>query len=527
MSHQTLRHRHFLLAPAFALLLVFTGLQGKQIGANVTSEIIDNNKGIRVLKLSDETNIMLFKEAEIENTDLDIHLVKGQALVSNRGYIRMEAGPYVLKSIVGGFHITVRDQVVTVAAISAPVLVQWEDQVVLVPVGLQWRGREKLASLNDGMDTWFKARKLKTVPTNFRREQLVNLNRIPKDSKNQSSKNTILFKEGLSMVLAPFQLPASRERAKKMNEAAFLEQVAEYVSEGDQEGVHALLMLIGVEDVIYSDSGITALAAMLTQASRYPLMSRDVMTSLSHDAHVWLLLGIHPDFRTTAWSMNRPDLTKEEYLVYLVTLPQADIMPVGFTEYVLARWQLDISDAAEEMDDPSSFLAQVFDLLIDQVESFRRHEYPQRAYVLTELISELFDLHSDLISKDQHDALVNLKLEEKVDVSLLETKEEVLPEDAVIVEAEEDVGLTPDEVKAKAYELMRSVGALFTVETVIEEISPTTASVRSILFSSANGEQEFEFDLNVISGEVFNIVQNGELSPFSLTLEAFAQWARK
>ncbi|MBU0766612.1 hypothetical protein KKF55_02405 [Patescibacteria group bacterium] len=512
------RHRHFLFAPILALLVVLTISQSKSLMANVGTDVLtnNNNEEIHVVELSDETKVMLFKGAGIE----DEHITNGQALVSTQGYVSVEAGPYVLKSVAGGFHVTVRDQVVTVAAISAPVLVQWEDQVVLVPVGLQWRGREKLVSLNEGMETWFTARKLKTVPIDFRREQLTRLSSFDHTSTDVSRLNTSL----LNQVMEPFQLSASRERSQELRGDALLDQISLYVTGGDQESAHALLMREEVQGLLLSDRGISALAALLSDVSEDPLLSREILTSLLLDVRLWLLLSVHPDFRSVVWSMERPALTKEEDMVYLITLPQSDILPDGLQSIVLERWQLNLSDAVEVMEDPSTFLAHLFDLLIDLVDSFHRREYPQRASLLTNLLLELVDLHSGTISDEQRDKLLELKHFERVDVSLMETEEVI---EDVQEEPKEEEGLTPDEVKSRTYELLRSVGALFTVETVIEEISPVAASVRGILFSTSDGERSFEFQLNVLSGEVFGIVQNGEASPFSLPLEEFAVWARK
>jgi len=524
MSSGKLRHRHVLFAPILALIVVVTASQGVALRASVGEEHIENeNEEMQILHLSDDIQVVLFRGATVDRSE-DLRIEAGQVLLSGKGLIKVDAWHYQLTSIAGAFHVTVRDQVVTVAAISAPVLVQWEDQAVLVPVGLQWRGRGKLVTLQEGLEAWFTARELKTVPVAFRLEQLTHLSSLTEDSSDTPSLNIAFLSESIGMDMEPLQLPAARERAQEHRTDALLKQVAMYVAKGDREGAHDLLILEEAEDAVKSDRGVQALIKLLPESSGDPLLIRDVLTLLLQDAHVWFLLSIHPDYRESVWGLGRPDLTEEQFLVHLVTLPQSDILPEGLREFVLERWQLNLSDAAESMEDPSTFLAHLLDLLITLIRSYNHNDYPQRAALLTHLLLELSDLHPGVISEEQRAQLHELKNFDQVDVSLLEVTEEVVEE---YPEEEPEPGLTPDQVKAQTYELLRSVGALFTVNTKIEPISPTVASVEHLLFSSPDSERELNFKLDVISGTVFDVEQDGAVLPFSLPMEEFAQWARK
>ena len=524
MSSEKLRHRHVLLAPILALTVVVTASQGGALHASVVVEHIENeNEETQVLRVSDDLQVILFRGATVNQSE-GLRIEAGQALLSGRGLIKVDAGPFHLMSIAGAFHVTVRDQVVTAAAISAPVLVQWEEQVVLIPVGLQWRGRGKLVTLQEGAEAWFTARELKTMPVAFRLEQLTHLSSLTEDSSDTPSSNIAFLSESIGLDMEPLQLPSARERAQERRTGALLKQVAMYAAKGDREGAHDLLTLEEAEDAVKSDSGVQALIKLLPESYGDPLLIRDVLTLLLQDARVWFLLSMHPDHRESVWGLGRPDLTEEQFLVHLITVPQSDILPVGLPSYVLERWQLNLSDTAESMEDPGTFLAHLLDLLTKLIRSYNHNDYPQRAALLTNLLLELADLHPAVISDERHAQLHELKNFDRVDVSLFETAEEVLEESP---EEEPEPRLTPDQVKARAYELLREVGALFTIETVIEELSPTEASVRGLLFSTPKGESAFDFHLNVLSGQVFNVVQNGEISPFSLPLEEFAQWARK
>ncbi|MFH1670927.1 MAG: hypothetical protein ABIA92_05090 [Patescibacteria group bacterium] len=524
MSSEKLRHRHVLLAPILALIVVVTASQGGELRASVEKEHIENeNEETQVLHLSDHIQVVLFRGATLDQSE-GVRVEGGQALLSGRGLIKVDAGPFHLMSIAGAFHVTVRDQVVTVAAISAPVLVQWEEQVVLVPVGLQWRGRGKLVNLQEGTEAWFTARELKTVPVAFRLEQLTRLSSLTEDSSDTPSLNIAFLSESIGMYMEPLQLPAARERAQERIADVLLKQVAMYAAKGDREGAHDLLILEEAEDALKSDRGVQALIKLLPESSDDPLLIRDVLTLLLQDARVWFLLSMHPDYRESVWGLGRPDLTEEQYFVHLITFPQSDILPEGLPSYVLERWQLNLSDAAESMEDPSAFLAHLLDLLTTLIRSYNQNDYPQRAALLTHLLLELSDLHPGVISDEQRTQLHELKNFDRVDVSLLETAEELVEE---YPEEKPEPRLTPDQVKAQTYELLRSVGALFTVNTKIEPISPTVASVEHLLFSSPDSERELDFKLDVISGTVFDVEQDGVVLPFSLPMEEFAEWARK
>ena len=76
-------------------------------------------------------------------------------------------------------------------------------------------------------------------------------------------------------------------------------------------------------------------------------------------------------------------------------------------------------------------------------------------------------------------------------------------------------------VEAQVYEALRNAGALFTVETQITPVSAQSAKIEGVVF----GDSIFSFVYDLTTGEVHQIVQDGESLPYAISLVDFVEWA--
>jgi hypothetical protein len=110
------------------------------------------------------------REAKIDTSALPV-LHDGALLVSAKSLATIAAGDWTVSALDGAFYLTQSQQSLTVAALSAPVLVSDGDAMVLIPVGSQWRA-EALSPLPDGIASWKSMQEMKVLPADFIRKEL-------------------------------------------------------------------------------------------------------------------------------------------------------------------------------------------------------------------------------------------------------------------------------------------------------------------------------------------------------------------
>jgi hypothetical protein len=110
------------------------------------------------------------REAKIDASAPPV-LHDGALLVSARGLGTIVAGDWTVSALDGAFFLTQSPQSLTVAALSAPVLVSDGDARVLIPVGSQWRAAA-LSPLTDGIAPWKSTQDMKVLPADFIRKEI-------------------------------------------------------------------------------------------------------------------------------------------------------------------------------------------------------------------------------------------------------------------------------------------------------------------------------------------------------------------
>ena len=126
--------------------------------------------------------------------------------------------------------------------------------------------------------------------------------------------------------------------------------------------------------------------------------------------------------------------------------------------------------------------------------------------------------------KNYSRVLVQIADEYDVNIIVPEVKDEVSAEPDLEPASTElstsSPDLTPDQVKAQAYQILRDFGALFTVNTSIEPVSSETAEVNDVIF----GNEARNFTLNVVNNEVSDVEYQDKILPYSLGIDKYVEW---
>jgi len=338
------------------------------------------------------------------------------------------------------------------------------------------------------------------------------MSQIPGEKETEEDVLRFVSKDALLTV----QLPLARQEAEAKRAKEDFDDLRKYVKAGEFKEAWNLFNELKENDVL----GKEMLIKLFPEVSANPPLADAVLQLVINDYQTWLLASSHPELRRFAWAVGAPKMSDEAALVEITSFPKSDVSKEAVEDSIRHYWEERVIKRANSLEGSTGFLLYIIDILIESVEEFRADGYPVRAEAYTETILRLADEFDYKIDNETAYRIMQLVREQKVRIfdeggSIEEKKE--------IEEEKEAVELTPDEVKSKAYEILRDAGALFTVKTEINPVSSTTAEVSGIIFF----DQERVFELDVVNSEVSQIVHEGRVMPFSLPISAYVSWASK
>lgn len=180
MGNMHSRHRHLLVAPIFALALVLSVAQRPETGMG---SVLSGGAAIaRGEVFADEDLLVALPDGVRGSLKAGGSMVVGRrAALLKQGSVLLAAdGPIALRvgeattvrGVAGAFVVIAEGSSLTVAALTTPVLVEWRDQRVIVPIGTQWRSSEALQGLRGDIAAWARARAVTLLPESYVREQI-------------------------------------------------------------------------------------------------------------------------------------------------------------------------------------------------------------------------------------------------------------------------------------------------------------------------------------------------------------------
>jgi len=495
-------HRHFIAAPLFVFFLVvsFTSYSG-----NLTASLKDSDETSDVIQLAEGAQIFVTSGSVFEQEDGRSFLQEGSILIRGQGIVKIDAGSLHLTGLHGAFYVTVHSDVVTVAALTAPVLVSGSSERVLVPAGLQWRGED-----------------LSEIPMVFKREQMELLAGFPKII----TEDPVTSGKTRSLITSPFillELPASRARRIIEQEDAILAEASSLAQAGDSEGLRMLISDPENEELFASEQGLSVLAQLLELTEEYPPLKPVILNKLLADSDLWIIASIHPYLRANSWALSHPVLDHASEILHLMAFPISNTQSEPLSDAIVQKWEDDLISFLDTASDSDVILESLSEMLIQQYRSFVRRDYPQRAAQVLSVLTNLEQRYTLEFSDELKSELKTLRTGERIDLI-----PEAPAEEATEVVVEEMApSLTPQEVEERANTLLNDAGAVFTVQTTIDLEPPSIAVIEGIVFSTAQGDRMFAFYLDVISGNVSRVVSDDRTYPFELPLTAFVEWLRE
>lgn len=529
MHTHTKKHRHFVVAPLLAVAILASSadtLLTSSLSEGVPEHSAADNA---VHEFGVGAQAYKFPETVFSVVDGNGVLEQGSLLVRSTGIARVQIGTAEAIGLTGSMHITRYDDRVSVAGITAPVLVRSGSRFMVVPVGRQWRNNgDALPTLDAGYALWSGVRTTQELPKRFYGEQL----RLAANMQPISEPDFLrpIPFASVAKVTHALLLPTAESRARRSQHGVQFRALHTAAMQGDTATVEGLLR---DEDVFSQQPGQDAVAHILqatpmSSAVRIPLLS-----ALSDNQDLWLLASVHPDYSAETWTLIGADVDAEARVLALLTFPDSDFFLKSKGEFVVDQWQAAVAEHLRAQTDPLPFLSQLVERTAKAARRMDAVGYPARARQFAEAVEQLSQPYALLLTEDMRLMIeglsamefVSLPADEPAPEPVEETQEQT--EEAPEVEPEPEVVLSPNETEAEARAILSEAEALYTIETTLSAVGPNTVQVRNIIFSGAEKDRSFDFSLNVIEGKVRHIQEGDQSYPYPMWVEDFVQWARQ
>ncbi|MFH0769956.1 MAG: hypothetical protein V1926_01110 [Candidatus Peregrinibacteria bacterium] len=522
--HDRLRHRHFIALPC--LLAVIAGSVVSALGSLPARVVQSPAQEQGIIEAGVDTVMKGSDDVQVTTVEGRTLLSEGTLLVRTDGMADLTAGQLGIQSFFGGFSVTVRGGVVTVAALTTAVSVSDGRSLVLVPAGWQWRGGNVIADLVEGVGVWSDARSLAPLPDAFKTAQLDAIRRLPPPLLSSLPPQQQLSIPSLSAIADPLRLPLARSRAEQAENDRFVRSLLHAIDQEDAASLTTLLALERRQTFLHSMHGREILAALLSRETSP--VSREasralVLAPMADDEDVWLLAAVHPALRTEAWALFPSALSQEARSLFLFALPMSDVLPEAIPAFVRQTFSRELSQALSSEKDPALFMTVLLHSLSPVLQDSTFETYPERTQAYRKMLSDAAHAAGlDEIPSVQEllAAWEPVMAGATGEASSPNTAEDSSSSASALSFAEKDA------LGAQTESLLSQRGAAFTVQTAFTVISADAVHVRRVVFSSPAGDFLYDFTFHPAEQEISDIVRGDEVFPNALPLEAFLKWVK-
>lgn len=472
-----------------------------------------------VILLPSHTQVQLLDGAIFE----DATLVEGAVLARTDGVTRLRTGRVDITALLGAFHLTRYGDALTVTALTAPVLVAYEDAKVLIPAGWTWRtdSIRSLTPLKDDIDAWREQRTVHRTPERFLRSQLSSLSILAPVTDD------LLVSKVLPQGDEPSSLlfPSAREREWQTWSRQVIGALTDATVRNDTIRARTITESPTYASAFRSPLALEVIPVLLGQLEPESPLIGSLLSLLGEQADVSLLAAVHAHLRTVAWTLPMQDIG-EDPLLLMYALPQSDVLTNGMSDFTMQRWMQSVSDMLRTAQDPLVVLESLIPETAPLVEKHFEADYPARANRLSMMLQQIAQPYRALLSAQTKSALKKLTLLDRVELSTQDEQEQsedhMIEKEVVAIEE----GFSPAEVESKAYEDFRNSGALFTVQTSIESVSPVHAEIHALIFGGVTQDVVTSFTYNVLTKDVEQLTVNDKNYPYAIALPKFLEWVR-
>lgn len=494
-------HRHWVILPVVALLLAasMADMRGLPYGAQVVDGGASRLVGGGSVLPDPETAWSLSGDAvRLEHGALLIHSAAPVSVVCGRARVTVVAGAAYVRHDEGSL---------TVAGITAPVLVEVGGSFVAVPAGMQWSGDAKELMAEDPV-TWWALRKVHTIADRFAREQRDLLARLPwGDDAPPLQRDFVFLGDALSI------LPGAQSRREALHEEVLLGAVREAAEGGSIQDVERAILALGALSP-------RAQSVLVSLAVHRPRVAQLLLAPFTGDPDTLTLFSLLPATSDAAWSLDDAGIGGARRVARIVAFPFADAEVDALGGLARSRWERDLRAWVETSHRPAEFGAAALRALHDLVMKRDRQGYPERARFLAHALLSLPGAQDQSVA----DGAALLRALDLVD-AVVDTPAPISSAHASSASSSERYDATALVLRARR-ELELS-GALPFLETEVTPVAPEIVRVTRAVFGGTHQDRILGFTLDLRRMEAGEIDEGSTTYPLPMPWSDFTRWARR
>jgi hypothetical protein len=289
--------------------------------------------------------------------------------------------------------------------------------------------------------------------------------------------------------------------------------------------VQTLLLQPDVSDTVQHDLSDDVLSALYLRADTLHLGSL-VLPLMINRSPLWrTTVLMHPLTRAQAWLLPEQESSVQERLTRLLALPAGDRLEESVPDLVVKRWS-DAWTSVLNADDAKLMTAQAFPLLQSRLADLRSAGYPLRAQGYAKaFIAAVQDYAFD---GDAAAALAGIDSLSRDDVPVVDpvTVDQPEAQESSSASSAPAVLINMNEAVANLRANLSADGFMFTSKTLLTPDANQRILVDGIVIATAHGDQIVRFSYNPAADQVEHIEQDGQILPYSLSLEKYVEWVK-
>lgn len=491
------RHRLYVVLPLF-LVLGWVGVGGHTDASVVSVENLHQSGSVTMVGYDrlviDGAAVAVSGEKEVE--------VWGSALIGGKSFIAVQAGEFLLEGWNGVFGIDVSAATLTVASITTPVLVHRNGASWLVPTGMQMTVAAADKTSPKVFADWVKMRRPLPLPAHYLRERLPEADRLMALVSVQS----LPIQESRSSPVLSALSDALRQSDTTQSDALFADARTRIALESaDPEELWNMLSL-GLKQHRYLQ----------------------LLPALLHHPESFLIARFHPLLRDYALVYADGVGDTDLLLLGQMLLPRSDHRDTAVSTIIVKEWASGWQLLAARGALSTDMLDVILPLLVQDMTQLDTAGYPARARAYSAaLVSGLQSLSEGLSGSaleafdelrtlyDIPLAVVSSSADVPVEIPVTEPSVDVPADAAVIVVAESDVR-----------SILSAEGCMFTTQSTLRLRENGVYEIGNVVLGTPTGDRVISFSFDPSAGLVSGIEKDGQILPYSLTLEMYLEWVR-
>lgn len=497
------KHRHLVVVPLALVLVTLTIRQGFS-GAGAVGQLVSASDGS--IAVGTMTGLLPDGGKVLSKAD-GLYLDHGTLVVASQGLGRVTAGGSELLGWKGAYQVSWENEVLSVAALTTPVLVKDGEHVTVVPVGSQWKAPATWRTLEEDPAGWLEDRSVLPLPAHFLRDRFTLVQSMPKPEFAESA-----TEDDEGGLLDAMKLPEARRRSAESARAALLTHVLRDPTAASDVSTDSRFEYALAEA---SFSMLGDLAAAVPSG----IGSDKILEAFLRHEDGLLLASFHPLLRDRAWILGEgTDISNPE--VRLLLLPQLDTAEDAMIPIAADRWMTAFTTYLGSREDASAVLSAWMPVATRSVARFAAQGLPIRAKTYADSVRVLAAPYERQVGSEHLSELSSAE-SYVADSQTENAEEEEAPAQPVLTSAAAQM------VEEKALGWVREAGASMTVSTAVTALDAHRAQVDGLVFPTAKGDKQAGFAIDIETGEISAIRHDGQELPFSMPFDGFTNWVKE